>query len=84
MSLMRQAAMSLHDTPVTYSADEARSIRNKFAHGEGGLICPRCETPLQVGPYFERNRQLFSEIFCGDCNRCIMVRVGTGSTKATQ
>ena len=75
--------MNLRDTPTTYSADEAATIRRNFQDGREDLICPRCRTPLLFGPVLERRGRLLGDIYCQDCHRCVMVTVGTETNAAS-
>lgn len=67
--------MVVHNTPVTYSVAEAATIRKEFAEGTGDLLCPRCHTRLLISPCFERKHRRLSEIYCGECQRCVIVRL---------
>lgn len=70
--------MAVSDTPVTYSAEDAARLRARFASGEGALVCPLCEGPLLVGPPFERRGRTMTELYCRDCQRCVMIEVARG------
>lgn len=69
--------MTTHTTPVSYSATHAAEIRRQFAAGDGELTCPLCGAPLMFAPCIERKSELYSEIYCGECSRCVMVKIAS-------
>ena len=68
--------MAIHDTPATFSTDEARQIREMAADPERPLACPRCREALRLTDPIERNGATLREASCPGCHRCIMLRNG--------
>jgi hypothetical protein len=63
-----------HHTPATYSAAEARSIREAFAQADARLMCPRCDEELSVSPTVVGHGGMLQEVSCPSCNRCVIMR----------
>lgn len=65
--------MTVHDTPVTYSGDEAARIRALATRLETPLLCPRCGSELDLGPRIRRRERTLQEASCPTCHRCVML-----------
>jgi hypothetical protein len=66
--------MSVRNTPTTYSAEEAATIRDTAEHPVATLVCPRCNTAMDRGPRVEVHGVMMQEVCCPDCQRCVMLR----------
>lgn len=67
--------LTMRDTPVTYSAAEAAALRKAFAQGDQSMTCPQCGGRLVIDPPFECQGRMVSELYCDDCQRCVIVRM---------
>ncbi len=73
--------MSTHDTPATYTREEAAAIREEALIG-GTPICPRCNTPLTLRTPVALDEVVVQEVSCPECHRCVILREGEfGSRK---
>jgi len=73
--------MSTHDTPATYTREEAVAIRAEALDG-GSPICPRCNKPLILRTPVALDEVTVQEISCPMCHRCVILREGEfGSRK---
>lgn len=64
-----------HQTPVTYSKDEARQIREAVNDRTKPLVCPRCGLALGVSPPVAGGGTVETvwELRCDDCRRSLLV-----------
>lgn len=63
----------MRDTPVTYTAEEAATVRRGFARGDRSMTCPHCGGRLVVDPPFDYQGRKVCELYCDDCQRCVIV-----------
>ena len=72
------------DTPVTYSAEEAELVRRLVLSGTPDPACPRCGHLLGVSKVIEWHDQRIREVFCGECHRCVVVRIHPNDAPAAR
>ena len=63
-----------HDTPVTFSRDEATQVRRRAANPDEPLVCPRCGAALTIGnPVAGGTIYHAWEVRCEACRRSVFV-----------
>ncbi len=63
-----------HDTPVTFSRDEIRRIRQLITELDQPLLCPRCGSALTVGkPVGDGAVHTIWAVRCNACRRTVHV-----------
>ncbi len=65
--------MTKHDTPATYTSDEAHAIRVVTLAG-GRPTCPRCAELLLVATPVVLEDMTVQEVTCPSCHRCVILR----------
>ena len=70
---MLEASMSVHNTPVTYSAPEVTAIRAQIAAGDPPT-CPRCGVHLVEADAPNPDVRILFEAYCPRCRHCLFLR----------
>jgi hypothetical protein len=65
--------MSTHDTPATYTREEAVAIQEEVLEG-GRPNCPRCNKPLTLRTPVAVDAMTVQEVSCPMCHRCVIIR----------
>ena len=65
--------MSTHDTPATFTREEAVAIHEEVLAG-GSPICPRCDKPLTLRTPVALDVMMVQEVSCPMCHRCVIIR----------
>ena len=67
-----EALMTVHNTPVTFSAPEVTSIRAQIDAGDPPM-CPRCGVPLVEVDASNPNTLVLFEAYCPRCRHCLFL-----------
>ncbi len=73
-------------TPVTFTREEARRIREQLDTHDAGVSCPRCDAALEIqgpiagggtmGPMFQ--------VRCAPCNRSAIITETRGTRRSAE
>ena len=64
-------------TPVTFTREEARRIREQLDTHDAGVSCPRCDAALEIqGPMFQ--------VRCSPCNRSAIITETPGTRRSAE
>ncbi len=67
--------MTVHNTPVTFSAPDVTLIRAQIAAGDPPT-CPRCRIPLVEADASNPDILVLFEAYCPNCRHCLFMRQG--------